>query len=88
MMPVQESVGQAAVVLNPSEAAPPPAVTVELKASEWRALAVEYRSLRCRTTGDSLTWQRFINACLELGLEELARTPATEALELIDGLEG
>jgi hypothetical protein len=65
------------------------ALALELEISEEleQALRSEHARLiiQSKTT---LEWDRFLQACLIIGLDELKRIPALEALERIDALEG
>lgn len=61
-------------------------ISVELPAQAIKRLRSEHERLS-RDTDPALAWDRFLHGCVAIGLDQLQRIRASEALELIERLE-
>ena len=61
--------------------------TIELCSQDWDRLRSEHERLS-RDANPALAWDRFLHGCVAIGLDQLQRIRAPEAIELIDRLEG
>jgi hypothetical protein len=61
-------------------------MTLELRAQDWNLLRSEHERLS-RDANPALAWDRFLHGCVAIGLDQLQRIRAPEALELIERLE-
>jgi hypothetical protein len=60
---------------------------VEVSEELEQALRSEHACLNGQSNSAPIEWDRFMEATLVIGLDELKRIPALEALERIDRLE-
>jgi hypothetical protein len=60
-------------------------LVVEISEEHLEALRNEHARLSREAT-PTLSWDRFLHACLAIGLDRLQRMSALEAFELADGL--
>jgi TATA-binding protein-associated factor Taf7 len=74
-------------VLNerPAESTCP--LVVEISEELEQALRSQHERFS-RATNPALAWDRFIHGCVAIGLDQLQRIRAPEALELLERLEG
>jgi len=80
-----------AITLVPCEPALKQALEsiISLELSEETAARLETEHIRLsRAANPSLPWDRFLQACLAIGLAKLREMSALEAFELLDRLEG
>jgi hypothetical protein len=64
------------------------ALAVEIAEEELQALRSQHARLSAEANPRLIGWGLFLAGCLIIGLDELKRIPALEALERIDLIDG
>jgi hypothetical protein len=75
-------------VLNERTTDSTQSLVVEISEELEQGLRSEHMRLSAEANPTPIDWDRFLQVCLIIGLDELKRIPALEALECIDRLEG